>query len=77
MFKTALSISHLNCDQKSLVYAIECDIIIDNELKTVIKVGQTAWTIKERFSSYKETNIRNIYWLQVENPYKTEQDLLI
>lgn len=77
MFKTALNVSHINCDQKSLVYAFECDSMIDNELKTVIKVGQTSRTIKERLSSYNESNIRNIYWIQVENPFRTENDLLI
>jgi hypothetical protein len=77
MFQYAYNINEIHCDLTSLIYTFECDdISVNNEIVTIIKVGKTSQTIKERLSSYTEINIKNIYWIQVENNDKVEKELL-
>jgi hypothetical protein len=76
MFRTSLNISDIDCDQKSLIYTFECDVKIKDKIVTLVKVGQTLHTIKTRLSNYREENIKNIYWLQVEDCVTFEKKLL-
>jgi len=76
MFQTAVSLDELNCELTSLIYTFECDILIENNTITIVKVGKTSRTLKERLLGYKELNIKNIHWIQVESINKVERELL-
>jgi hypothetical protein len=76
MFQTAVSLNDLDSELTSLIYTFECDISIENNIITIVKVGKTSRTLKERLLGYKELNIKNIHWIQVESINKVERELL-
>lgn len=75
MFHTT-TISNINCDLMSLIYAFEFDVVFNNKIVSIVKVGKTNKTIRERIIQYNEKNIKNICWVQVQDNIKIERELI-
>jgi hypothetical protein len=77
MLKFAKDKSDINCDLNSLIYCFEIEELDENGNKiSVIKIGKTINTIKERITGYNRKDIKNIYWIQVENIDNFEYNLI-